>query len=125
MGQYSNRNHPLEPDNLSEALASPEKDKWIDAMNKEVRSLKTNEVYDLMELPDGKRAIGCKWVHEQRIDLLRGIKLDLSDQQAGLNYEIFCPVVEYKSIRYVVSVAAQMGTMLHQMDVTSAFLKES
>uniref|UniRef100_A0A1X7SPM7 Reverse transcriptase Ty1/copia-type domain-containing protein n=1 Tax=Amphimedon queenslandica TaxID=400682 RepID=A0A1X7SPM7_AMPQE len=61
----------------------------------------------------------------KRIDLLRGMKLDLSDQQAGLNYEIFCPVVEYESIRYVVSVAAQMGMLLRQMDVTSAFLMES
>ena len=74
-------------------------------MSKEVMSLKTNNVYDLMELPDGKRAIVCK----EDISVKR-YKARLVAQgfarQASLDYdETFCPVVRYESIRYIVSIS--------------------
>ena len=40
-----------EPNTLKEALASPDKAKWITAMEKEINSLKDNDVWDLVELP--------------------------------------------------------------------------
>ena len=44
-------------------------------------------------------------------------------QRAGKDYdETFSPVVRFESIRSVVSLAAQNELMLHQMDITSAFL---
>ena len=51
--------YPDEPNNFSEALTSPEKDEWMNAMNKELLSLKTNDVFDLVKLPEGEKAIGC------------------------------------------------------------------
>eukprot|EP00253_Pinus_taeda_P023903 PITA_23903 len=46
-------------------------------------------------------------------------------QKEGINYEeTFAPVVRYTSIRYVISLAAQMGWKIHQMDVKTTFLNE-
>lgn len=30
-----------------------------------MESLKKNETYNLVQLPQGKRAIGCKWVYKK------------------------------------------------------------
>ena len=44
-------------------------------------------------------------------------------QRAGQDYdETFCPVVRFESIHSILAMAAQKGLILHQMDVTSAFL---
>ena len=33
------------------------------AMNKEMEALKTNETWELVDLPAEKKAMGCKWVY--------------------------------------------------------------
>jgi hypothetical protein len=44
-------------------------------------------------------------------------------QVEGVDYdETFAPVARYSSIRSVVSIAAEMGWKIHQMDVKTAFL---
>ena len=35
---------------VNEALSSPEKEKWIDAMEKEMHSIKANKVWELVNL---------------------------------------------------------------------------
>ena len=49
-----------EPTTVKEAMSSSEKDKWIVAMEKEMRYIETNEVWDLVKLPKNKKTIGCK-----------------------------------------------------------------
>ena len=58
--------HCPEPITYEEALTSSEKDKWMEAMNKEMVSLKTNDVYDLVELPKDRKAVGSKWVYKRK-----------------------------------------------------------
>ena len=36
--------------------------KWKEAMKNEMDALKQNKTWDLMELPQGKKLVGCKWV---------------------------------------------------------------
>lgn len=46
-------------------------------------------------------------------------------QKEGIDYEeTFSPVARYTSIRFVISLTAQMGWEIHQMDVKTAFLNE-
>ena len=47
-----------EPITLKEALSSEKNEKWIDAMKDEINSLKRNNVWDLIQLPEGRKAIG-------------------------------------------------------------------
>ena len=36
------------------------------AMEEEIQSLHKNQTWELVELPQGKRAIGCKWVYKKK-----------------------------------------------------------
>ena len=56
-----------EPKTLKEALASPDKTKWMKAMEKETESLHTNEVWDLVELPNDQKAVGSKWMFKLKV----------------------------------------------------------
>ena len=37
-------------------------------MKDEMRSMKDNEVWDLVELPEGVKLIGCKWIFKTKKD---------------------------------------------------------
>jgi hypothetical protein len=36
--------------------------KWKDAMKEELFALQKNKTWKLVHLPEGKKAVGCKWV---------------------------------------------------------------
>lgn len=38
--------------------------KWIDAMNKELAVLESNETWELIDLLEGKKTIGSNWVYK-------------------------------------------------------------
>ena len=44
------------------------KAKWINAMDKEMESLYKNDVWELVELPKDRKAIGSKWVFKLKTD---------------------------------------------------------
>ena len=53
-----------EPSTLEEATTCQDKTKWIEAVNREVKSLEENSVWELTMLPPGKKAVGSKWVYK-------------------------------------------------------------
>jgi len=36
--------------------------RWTNTVKGEVGALEKNQTWDIMSLPEGKHAIGCKWV---------------------------------------------------------------
>ena len=56
---YVAADQPACPLTAKEALSGPEGVEWQKAMEKEMKSLHSNEVWDLVELPEGKEANGC------------------------------------------------------------------
>lgn len=50
----------LEPQTVYEALSCPNSDEWNDAIGEELESMKVNQVWDLVDLPPERRAIGNK-----------------------------------------------------------------
>jgi hypothetical protein len=44
---------------VQEALGNP---KWNQAIIEEMAALQKNETWELMPLPEGKKAVGCKWI---------------------------------------------------------------
>ena len=119
-----------EPSSFEEAVSCPAKDKWISAMNEELESMKINQVWELVDLPTGRRAIGNKWVLKikQKADgSIERYKARLVakgfTQQEGIDYEeTFSPVVRFTSIRLILALVAGLDLELHQMDVKTAFL---
>ena len=119
-----------EPTSMTEALASPERAKWMDAMDKEMDSLHINDVWDLVKLPKDRKAVGSKWVFKLKVGPDGQIERHMARlvaqgfaQKQGLDYdETFSPVVRFESLRTVIALAVQNGMKMHQMDVTTAFL---
>lgn len=116
------------PNTFDDALSSPEASLWKGAIAKELDAHSRNSTWTLVHLPPGRRAIGCRWVftiketttpptYKARL-VAQGFR-----QVYGLDYfETFSPVVRYESIRILFAVAVQFDLVVHQMDVTTAFL---
>ncbi|GKD26056.1 putative ribonuclease H-like domain-containing protein, partial [Tanacetum coccineum] len=117
----------MEPASVDQALNDPD---WVEAMQEEMQQFKNQQVWVLVELPKGKRAIGTKWILKNKRDA-RGIvcrnKARLvaqgHRQEEGIDYtEVFAPVARVEAIRLFLAFASFMGFMVYQMDVKSAFL---
>ena len=63
-----------DPELFSQAMSCKESELWYNAMKEEMNSMKSNEVWDLVELPNGVKAIGCKWVFKTKRDSLGNIE---------------------------------------------------
>ena len=57
-----------DPKSVDEAVSSNNKEKWMEAMKNEIDSLKGNDVWDLVKLPEGRKAVGSKWVFKTKHD---------------------------------------------------------
>lgn len=55
-----------DPSSYAEAMASPDRDKWIEAMLKELGSLKKNQTWRLVKFPKGKKLVQCRWVYKRK-----------------------------------------------------------
>uniref|UniRef100_H3G6E3 Reverse transcriptase Ty1/copia-type domain-containing protein n=1 Tax=Phytophthora ramorum TaxID=164328 RepID=H3G6E3_PHYRM len=101
-----------------------------EACDSECDSLLKNDTWDVVPLPKGRKAIGCRWVFrvkENQAGEIERFKARLVakgfSQKYGIDYdETFAPVAKFTSIRIVLSLAAKYGLKLHQMDVKTAFL---
>ncbi|GKC33453.1 retrotransposon protein, putative, ty1-copia subclass [Tanacetum coccineum] len=99
-----------EPDNYKVALLDPESDKRLNAMNVEMKSMKDNEVWDLVDLPPNGKTVGSKWlfdmdgaVHTYKARLVaKGYT-----QTLGIDYEeTFSPVADIRAIRILIAIVA-------------------
>ena len=57
-----------DPKTYSEALASRDSAFWKEAINDEMDSLISNGTWVLVDLPEGTKPIGCKWVFRQKFN---------------------------------------------------------
>ena len=111
-------------------MGSSEKQKWSSAMQKEMESMQEHEVWNLVEIPAEKKAVGCKWVFKIKTDSegkIERFKARLVaqgfNQKFGKDYhETFSPVVRQESLRTLVALSVQHNLVLHHVDVTTAFL---
>ena len=54
------------PVNFKEAIESHESNFWIDAMNKEMNSLKENKTWELVEKPKNVKVIDLNWIYTKK-----------------------------------------------------------
>ncbi|GJU68951.1 retrotransposon protein, putative, ty1-copia subclass [Tanacetum coccineum] len=119
-----------EPPNYKVALADPESDKWLEAMNTEMQSMKDNQVWILIKLPLNGRTVRSKWIFKKKIDMdanVHTFKAHLVakgyTQIYGVDYgETFSFVADITAIRILLAIAAFYDYEIWQMDVKTAFL---
>ena len=120
----------VEPKNITEALDGQHADQWKEAADSEYDSLIKNHTWDLVEPPEGKNIVGCKWVFKLKhnadgsIDRYKArLVAQGYSQEPGQDYdEIYAPVAKYTSIRSVLAIANQLDLDIHQMDIKTTFL---
>jgi len=55
-----------DPSSYKEAIEADDNDKWAIDMDQEMESLEKNQTWDLVNLPKGLKAIGCRWVFRKK-----------------------------------------------------------
>eukprot|EP00253_Pinus_taeda_P008958 PITA_08958 len=116
-----------EPSSFEEAVEDPT---WVDAMVENYVSIVTNSAWEIVQRAEGKSMVGSRWIYKVKQAangsvekykarfVVRGFS-----QIERIDYEeTFAPVARYSSLRTILSLSAQMGWHIHQMDVNTAFL---
>ena len=119
-----------EPTTYQDAITGPDSALWLEAMRSEMDSMYANQVWTLVDPPEGVKPIGCKWVFKKKTDMdgnvhtykgrlvAKGFK-----QIHGIDYdETYSPVAMLKSIRILLAISAYYDYEIWQMDVKTAFL---
>ena len=99
-------------------------------MNEEIKSMKDNDVQDLVPLPEGTKPIGYKWIFKTKRDSMGNVERYKArlvakgfTQKKGIDYkEIFSPVSSKDSFRAIIALVAHFDLELHQKDAKTVFL---
>ncbi|CAI7925506.1 unnamed protein product [Closterium sp. NIES-53] len=108
---------PEEPASMEEALAGPDREKWLVSMDAEYQSLLENGTWNLVVLPEGKKSVQCKWVLRIKTD----DKGQVTIYKSRLVAKGFMQK-EKKNYNEILADAAVTGKFIIHMDVSTAFL---
>ena len=115
------------PNTFQEALSHPD---WRNAMIKEMDALNENGTWNLVYLPTGKKAIGCRWVFAVKVNpdgSVARLKARLVAkgyaQTYGVDYsDTFSLVAKMTYVWLFISLVATHNWDLHQLDIKNVFL---
>ena len=126
-----NDNEDLDPKSVEECRQRDDWPKWKDAIKAELNSLSKHEVFGPIVLtPDGVKPVGYKWVFLRKRDATnkivrykaRLVAQGLS-QRPSIDYEeMYSPVVDATTFRYLISLAIHEKLGMCLMDVVTAYL---
>ena len=119
-----------EPVNYKEAMKRIDAEKWLEATNEEYSALIGMGVWDLEELPKGRKAIGCKWVFKIKKNAdgsverykARLVAQGFTQEENKDYFETYSPVANLTTIRLMLTLAVHNNWEIHQMDVKTAYL---
>lgn len=128
--------YPDDPRNHSEAMASPDRDKWIAGTHEELGALRKLGVYELIhphDVPLNKTILDVKPVYTRKRDMTGAVSRNKVRycikgyrQIYGRDYTVTTsPTARLESFRAVLHIAANKGWDLQQIDVKTAFLNAS
>ncbi|KAI0978433.1 hypothetical protein GJ496_007837 [Pomphorhynchus laevis] len=119
-----------EPISIHKALNCNDRNEWKKAIDSEIGALKENNAWELVDRPEGAKAIKTKWLFKRKY----GKNGDVVKYRArlvakgcaqiyGVDYfETYSPVVKLTTIRILIAVAVERNMLLHQTNISNAFL---
>ena len=89
-----------------------------------------NQVWNLVDLPNGARTIECKWIFKKKTDMDGNVQIHKARlvakgfrQVQGIDYnETFSLVAMLKSVWIILAIDAYFDYEIWQMDVKTVFL---
>ncbi|CAI7849739.1 unnamed protein product [Closterium sp. NIES-54] len=123
---------PKEPANIQQALVGEHKEKWQEAMDRELKALQERNTWKVVPIGVAryKTILTGKWVFRIKTKadgtiekfkarwVMRGF-----DQEHRRDFtETFAPVSRHTSLRILLAIAAMNRKKLRQIDVANAFL---
>lgn len=102
------------PKNVQEALSMPI---WKAAMTKELDSLKSLKSWELVDIPPGKKVVGCRWVYAEMFDS-NGNRIRAKARLVAQGFSqvkdidfsnTFAPVVKFTTLRIVFAIVSRLG----------------
>ena len=117
----------MEAKHIDEAMLD---NNQVKVLQEQLDQFQKNDVWKLVELPKGKKAVGVKWVFCNKLNKdgmamrnkARLVAKGYSQQEGIDNIETFAPVACLQVICILLSFPAYSNMKLYQMDVKSAFL---
>ena len=119
-----------DPITYIDAMQRSDSDKWLEAIKFEMESMKINNVWILVDPPEGIKPVGHKWIFkkkrgaDEKVKIYK-VRLVAKDyyQHYGIDYdEIFSFVAMLKSIRIIFVIAAYLDYKIWQMNVKIVLL---
>ena len=110
-------------------MGSHDAEHWKRAMEEEVANLERLGTWERSDLPEGKQAIGCKWVFVRKRDSEGAVSRYKARlvaqgfaQRPGDYGETFSPVAATVSMRAILALCGHLGWEARHWDTKSAFL---
>lgn len=102
--------------------------RWKKAMQDEIESLKHMNFWVLVDLPEGRKALTCKWVLREKADgrlkdrvVARGFA-----RKPGIDYsKTFASVARHASIRLLLSHVTSEKWLIRTVEIKTAFNTET
>ncbi|CAI7813642.1 unnamed protein product [Closterium sp. NIES-53] len=123
---------PKEPATVQHALGGEHKEKWLEAMDRELKALEDRSTWKIVRVgvARNKTVLTGKWVFRVKtkadgtIDKFKARRVVRGfDQEHGQDFtETFAPISRHTSLRILLAIVAMKRKKLRQIDVTNAFL---
>ncbi|KAK7603020.1 hypothetical protein V9T40_003019 [Parthenolecanium corni] len=117
-----------DPTTFTEAINSPEKSLWLEAIKDEFKSLSQNKVWFYTDRPQHKKIIDSRWLFKMKESqgekkckarlVIRGFK-DTNDYELR---ETYAPVARRPTVFLTLAIINKLNLEVSQMDVKTAFL---
>ncbi|KAL2886856.1 Retrovirus-related Pol polyprotein from transposon TNT 1-94 [Ceratocystis lukuohia] len=108
---------------VAQALSGPEKDKWLEAMHKEVQTLESFDSWEVVPAHSApRRPMNSKWVLQKKEDGSFKARWCACGYDEEIHTDISAEVLNGVSLRMMLALAASRDLVCHHIDVKSAFL---
>ncbi|MBW0555809.1 hypothetical protein O181_095524 [Austropuccinia psidii MF-1] len=122
-----------DPKTFRQALLSPKKEAWKEAINKELKSTASLNVWEVIDLDPAYRLIGTVWVFKPKCSHLGNIIehkaclcAQVFTQTAGIDYnKTYFPTRRFNSLQTLIALAATTSLPFHQIEIERTFLNAS